>query len=342
VILSEQADLAGELLDANEEGIVIVDLQGNVLSVNHSALQRYGKPANAIVGANIWSFYSATTINYHKILFNQTIKTARSITTVQREKDRWIKTTIYPFIRERKGVVAIAFYTCDISLQIEAQEALKRVTLELVTAQEEERHRISRDLHDDIGQRMTALILQLRSIKEAIETGQEGVVEEVNSSLLNVETITKHIRQIFYQLYPPSLNRMALPKVLAAFCSSIEEANRLRVDFSSQEQIPELTERQATVIYRFVQEGLTNVAKHARATAVWVNMDYTGGDLNISVEDNGQGFELENAPNGMGLHGIRERFLALGGSFEVESALGKGTRLSGTIPIDSGTIQEKT
>jgi len=123
--------------------------------------------------------------------------------------------------------------------------------------------------------------------------------------------------------------------VLEAFCSTFEETNNLHVDFSCQEEIPELPDIYDKAIYRFVQEGLANVAKHARASSAWINLDYTDGDLNISVEDNGQGFNMNSIIEGIGLHGIRERFLMLGGSMDIESSSGKGTRLSGTIPFRS-------
>ena len=86
------------------------------------------------------------------------------------------------------------------------------------------------------------------------------------------------------------------------------------VDFSCQEDRPELSDFQTTIIYRFVQEGRANTAKHAMASRAWVNLDYTGGDLNISLEDDGKGFDPMNISEGMGLHGIRERFQMLNGS----------------------------
>jgi signal transduction histidine kinase len=131
---------------------------------------------------------------------------------------------------------------------------------------------------------------------------------------------------------------MALSTVLAGFCSTFEETNNVHVDFSYQEGIPELPENYVKAIYRFVQEGLTNVAKHAKASAAWINLDYIDDDLNISVEDNGLGFDLKRVHEGIGLHGIRERFLMLGGSIEIESAPGKGTHLSGTIPFKASNF----
>jgi len=91
-------------------------------------------------------------------------------------------------------------------------------------------------------------------------------------------------------------------------------------------------------IYWFVQEGLTNILKHAKASAAWINLDYIEDDLNISVEDNGLGFNLKMNHEGIGLQGIRKRFTMLGGNVEIESSPGMGTRLSGTIPFNTSNL----
>jgi signal transduction histidine kinase len=106
------------------------------------------------------------------------------------------------------------------------------------------------------------------------------------------------------------------------------------VVFSSQEQLPPIPNVQATALYRLVQEGITNVVKHAQATSVWINLEFADGEVNISLEDDGQGFDPNRDPAcGLGLQGLRERFLMLSGNFDVESAPGKGTRLCGSLPL---------
>jgi signal transduction histidine kinase len=340
VIFSEQAGIAWDLLDAEAYEVIFVDLEGNILFINDSASQRYHKSSKALIGICIWDLYPHTHLNYLKILLNQVAATGQPIKSNFTENGQWNQTTIYPIKGKGKRVDGIALCIHNVTHQMEKEEQFKRVVLELINAQEDERFRISRDLHDDTGQRMTALLLQLRSIKDIIENDRNVAKEEVNNAILNLETIVKHIRQIFYQLTPPSLNRVALPKVLDAFCSSVEEANGIHVDFSCQEEMPELLENQVTVIYRFVQEGLTNVIKHSGATSAWVNLDYTDGDLNISLEDNGNGFDIKNTVEGLGLRGIRQRFISLNGCFEIESAPGKGTRLNGTLPFKSKGSRE--
>ena len=166
-------------------------------------------------------------------------------------------------------------------------------------------------------------------------------LDEINNCVRDLETINKQVRQVFYQLYPPSLNRMPLPKVLDAFCTSIGEANNIEVDFNCQEDLPDLLEIQNLVIYRFFQEGITNVIKHANATAVWINLDCSNGRIYLSLEDNGIGFDQEKVKYGVGLHGIGERFNVLNGNMKIESAPGKGTRLSGVLPLSTKEVKKQ-
>ena len=126
---------------------------------------------------------------------------------------------------------------------------------------------------------------------------------------------------------------MPLPRALEALCASFGQPSGLRVDLSCPPDLPPIPALQAMVAYRLVQEGLHNAARHARATSLWINLDYAEGKLTVSLEDDGQGFDPARATSGMGLQGIRDRFLLLGGTFEIESAPGRGTRLSGSVPV---------
>ena len=226
----------------------------------------------------------------------------------------------------------IALYSWNITPQINAEERLKRMTLQLVTLQEDERRRISQDLHDDIGQSMTALMLGLKAIDGALTAGDKNVGYQIRAAIRSVEAIMKQVRQVFYQLHPPSLDVLPLAQALESFCRTFGQQTGLHVDFNS-ETLPSIPDLQATALYRLVQEGLNNAVKHAHATSVWVNLDYAEGEVNLSVEDNGQGFNPKTIDRNMGLMGIRDRFLMLNGSFDIESAPSKGTRLSGSLPL---------
>jgi PAS domain S-box-containing protein len=321
------------LLDIETDQIAWCDLVGNLLFVNTSAAYKFGKPANELLNSCIWNVYPESYKSHHQILMNQVIKNGQQVTVKNKIHDSWVETLLFPIHGADDKVEYVVFITRDISPFIETENRLKQVLMQLINAQEDERYRISRDLHDEIGQRMTSLILQLRGVKDSVENEKQITIDEINNSIRDLETINKQVRQVFYQLYPPSLNRMSLTKVLEAFCTSIGEANNLKVDFNCQEGLPELHEKQNLVVYRFFQEGLNNVIKHSNSTAVWINLDCSDGFVNFSLEDNGGGFDQEQVEYGVGLHGIGERLAALNGKLKIESAPEKGTRLSGVLPV---------
>jgi PAS domain S-box-containing protein len=341
-LVREHEGIAWSLLDTKAEAVIVVDPNGTIHCANESAARRFGVPVGELIGSSVWALYPSHRVNHHRILFGEALRTGDSITARSRDGDRWSQMLIYPVRREGQSPSRIALCTWDVTEIAEAQERYKRTALELITAQEDERHRISRDLHDDIGQRLTALALELRAVERALESGQERALDEVRITIQDLEMIAKHTRQIAYQLYPPSLGKVTLPKVLSAFCASFESSTGLNVDFNCQEEIPEIPDLPAIAVYRFVQEGLSNTARHAWASRAWVSLDYTDGDLNISLEDDGKGFDPARVLKGMGLPGIRERFQMLNGSIEVESAPGKGTRLSGTLPFTHNASSQTT
>jgi PAS domain S-box-containing protein len=329
------------LLDIETDQIACCDLSGKLLFVNTAAAYRFGKPPKELINNSIWDVYPESYKSHHQILMNQVIKNHKPIKVKNKDNNSWLETTLFPFRGMDNTVESVVFITREVSSFVETEDRLKQVLLQLVNAQEDERYRISRDLHDEIGQRMTSLILQLRAVKDSVETGKQITIDEINNSVRDLETINKQVRQVFYQLYPPSLNRMSLPKVLEAFCNTMGEANNLHVDFNCQENFPELSENQNLVIYRFYQEGLNNVIKHAVASSVWINLDCSDGGINLSLEDNGSGFDRKKVDYGVGLHGIDERFTVLNGNLKIETTPGKGTRLSAFIPLAKELTKQK-
>jgi PAS domain S-box-containing protein len=321
------------LLDTETDQILWCDLFGNLLFVNASAAQRLGKKENELINNSIWDVYLESFKSHHQILMNQAIKNGHAIKVKNKYHDLWQETTFHPICGEDNKVGSVVIITREISLFVETEDRLKQILLQLINAQEDERYRISRDLHDEIGQRMTSLVLQLRVVKDSIENGKQITVDEISNSVRDLETINKQVRQIFYQLYPPSLNRMALSKVLEAFCKTMGESNNLQIDFNCQMDLLDLKESQNLAIYRFIQEGFNNVIKHSAASAVWINLDCSDGRVYISLEDNGIGFDQKQVKYGVGLHGIGERFDVLNGNLKIESAPGKGTRISGVLPV---------
>lgn len=322
-----------ELFKAAPVAVELFDLEGTLLYVNDAAALRYGRTASELPGTSIWSLYPSTQAAHRKTIINQAVNTGKPVQFTDEWDDHWLNVLIQPLPGPAGTVEQIAIYTQDITRQINAEERLKVVSLQLLTDQEDERRRIAQDLHDDIGQGMTALILNLKAIHSDMTTGRREAGDQIQGIIRVVEDMMRHIRQVLYELRPPSFDTPFI-KVLEGLCSSMSLSTGLRVVLSSQEQLPAMSNAQSITLYRLVQEGVTNVLKHAKAASVWINVEYLDGEVNVSLEDDGQGFDMSQRPDyGIGLDGLRERFQDLGGSFDIESAPGRGTRLYGSLPI---------
>jgi signal transduction histidine kinase len=210
-----------------------------------------------------------------------------------------------------------------------ARDALQRV----VTAQELERRRLARELHDETGQALTSILLSLRTVEEA-EDEQElrAAVGEVREL---VRSTLQDVRQLAVELRPKVLDDFGLVAALERLTQSFGEQTGISVHFQqnwpTSDRLPAEIE---TALYRIVQESLTNIVKHARATSVSVVLTRKDDSVSVVVEDDGVGFEPHRArEDGIGLVGMRERVALLGGRLAIESRPGAGTTFVAEVPL---------
>jgi PAS domain S-box-containing protein len=217
-----------------------------------------------------------------------------------------------------------------------SHERLRALSRRLLEVQEEERGRLARDLHDDIGQALTALKIQLESLpRPAGESALRGRLEEC------VET-TQHtlerVRQLSLSLRPPQLDDLGLAAALRSHLDRQARVAGIAAHFEVQEAADVAPETE-TACFRVAQEAINNVLRHARARNLWVRLYVLGGRLALSVRDDGQGFDIESmrrragAGASLGLVGMEERVALAGGSFELRSAPSEGTLLLATFPV---------
>ena len=208
---------------------------------------------------------------------------------------------------------------------------------QLLQAEEDERRRLSRELHDEAGQHLTALGLGLQALSDIAPAGSE--VDRRATHLRELaSTLGRELHAIAVRLRPKALDDFGLEAALTAYTEEWSRQSGIRIDVHARpnaERLPSATE---SAIYRVVQEALTNIARHSGATHASLIVERRHGQLAVVVEDDGHGFDSENetrvadAP-GLGLLGIRERVELLGGTVTIESALGSGTSLYVRIPI---------
>jgi two-component system CheB/CheR fusion protein len=206
----------------------------------------------------------------------------------------------------------------------------------IVTSQEDERRRIARDIHDQLGQRVTALRLQLASLGEGDESDLNEQIELLKQT---TERLDSDIGFLSYELRPASLDDIGLPDTARAFVKDWSENFQIDAEFSVRGFVQRRLRTDAeTHLYRIMQEALNNIAKHAAASNVSVILGWEDNAVLLIIEDDGCGFDLgsvdeqSNGSRGLGLLHIRERAILLGGTVEIESSANAGTTIYVRVP----------
>jgi two-component system, chemotaxis family, CheB/CheR fusion protein len=218
-----------------------------------------------------------------------------------------------------------------------AEEQARTLVGQLVTAQEDERRRISRDLHDQLGQQLTAIRLRLQSLKERCGSDEE-LCREVEDVQALVGRLDKEVDFLAWEMRPTALDDLGLGAALSNFVEEWSKHHHVPAEFHAASmgdaRLPPEVE---TCLYRITQEALNNIFKHSQAARVSVILERADGDAVLVVEDDGVGFDASEAAGrggdrGLGLVGMRERAALLGGTVEVESEPGKGTAVLARVP----------
>jgi signal transduction histidine kinase len=211
----------------------------------------------------------------------------------------------------------------------------QRLAAKLIHAQEEERRAIARELHDEIGQALTAIKLELGTAQCLVDgTGQFGSLLDVAKS--STDTALDTVRDLSQLLHPSLLDHLGLPATLDWYLQGFSRRTRIRSELTTDRVDGRFAPELETCLYRIAQEGLTNVARHAGASLCRVHLQRLSDTVLLTVEDNGKGFDLQQQRQqdhfGLGLLGVRERVSEFGGTFWLDTAVGRGTRLSVQLP----------
>jgi PAS domain S-box-containing protein len=222
--------------------------------------------------------------------------------------------------------------TVDVSgikrAQLELQELAKR----LMEAQEAERKKISRDLHDDIGQRVALLAMELDIIGQQLPDEHElkSRMQKVQHS---AEELGSDLHQISHSLHSSKLQYLGLQAALRDLCNRIADKHALIVELDATDEKPYLREEEALALFRVAQEALNNVVRHSNATVARIVLSISETHANLAVIDDGKGFNPQAPSSGIGLVGMRERIRAIGGEFRIVSTRQGGTEIHASVEL---------
>jgi PAS domain S-box-containing protein len=348
------------LAEAAHDMIFIIDREDCIEYVNSFGAQFLGQPAYKLVGQPRDLFFPVETNQHQEDFIQQVLQTGEAVSAENESvflgQKVWLSTWLVPLKNGAGKVTSILGVSRDITsrkrveedlrlardfLEVRVaertaalednQEKMRLLTAQTVKAQEEERRIISRELHDDAGQALITLQYSLMAIQGELPETETFSRTRLADSLKVIDQTMQHIRTLAHSLRPPVLDIGGIDLSLQEYCREQSKRTQIPIIYQGQD-ILGLPDEISISLYRFVQEALTNVLKHAQASQVQIKLQYKKGEISLSVSDDGRGMEDANLTGGMGLLGIRERFKLLDGQLVTHSAKGRGTRLVASVP----------
>ncbi|HEY0139723.1 MAG TPA: CheR family methyltransferase [Thermoanaerobaculia bacterium] len=326
------------IVDSSPLAIIAVDAQRNVLTWNASAERMFGVRAEEVMGRPLPEVASGAGEAQRTIvdaLFGGSSQPVHE-TLLRRSDGTWLSVSVFPAaLRTADGAVyAVMGLLQDITDRRRLEQERERLLRRIVSGQEQERQRIARELHDELGQHLTALKVGLEALQPTNDNVQR-LTQIVGQLDRSVDRLTLELR-------PPALDDVGLYGAIASLIDQFSMASGIRVDVhTTGTDGDRLSEEIETALYRVLQEALTNVWKHAAAKSISVIIERHPEQVQLIVEDDGSGFEEgagtdEDVRGRFGLLGMRERISLIGGTFSIESVPGEGTTIYVRVPLARG------
>ncbi len=327
-------------------GVLIQGPQAEILLSNRAALDMLGLSEDHLIGKTsfdtTWDVLSedGSTLRNECHPVPCAIATRKPVRNIimgvyrPATQDRvWLLVDAIPHLAPDGVVVQVICTFSDITERKRGAEARAHLLQRLAIAQEEERHRIARELHDQVGQYLAVFMIGLKSLQNSADAASPAQESIARLQKLTAQ-FSQEVRRIALDLRPTTLDDLGLHAALVNYLDEWSERFGIRVDFHSNGLINRrLPPHVETALYRVIQEGLNNVLKHAQAQRVSVILEHSGDYVKAILEDDGVGFDVgvtSSAPvteRRLGLMGMRERIELVGGRLEIESAPGSGTTL---------------
>ncbi len=342
------------LFESAPNGVVVVDGQGLIILLNTQLGKKYGysreeligRPVEMLIPERFHSGYSdfmkgsklnpqARQIGVESDLFGKRKDGSEfpieiCLNPIRTGAGNFVMATVVDVTARKRAVEQLS------SSIIERDDLRRR----LMQTQEDERLRLAHELHDQTGQSLAAIMLELKGIESFVNEDGRKRMRGLRKQL---DRMAKSLHHMAWELRPASIDELGLASALADYVSEWSQQYGIEADFHCRDaKLDGLSEEVRTTIYRVVQEGLTNITKHARGTTVVsVVIDRADAILRLTIEDNGSGFDVATPEigagrkgRGLGLAGMRERLSLLGGYFEIESSIDSGTTIFVRIPLE--------
>ena len=249
---------------------------------------------------------------------------------------RWIAVRGHVARDESDRAVRVRGVAMDVSRRKEAEVAAQTLSGRLIHAQEVERARLARDLHDDLNQSLALLAVELDLLGQKPPASSSEVTDRMRGFSAQVKSLSSEVHRLSHELHPAKLEQLGLVAAVRGFCRDLAAAYHIKIEFEPRDVPRALPDDVALCLYRVVQEALQNVVKHSGAEGARVELTADQNELSLVVSDHGCGFDAADKTDGssLGLVSMRERVRLLNGQLSVQSAAGEGTRIKVRIGLD--------
>lgn len=360
--LRASREYARNIIESSLDMIIAVDMERQITEFNNAAEETFGYRREEVLGQSIELLYADS--DESKAVYTETMSRGQNVRQIRNKtKNGRIFPTLLSasLLRDPHGTpIGSMGISRDVTELMRAQEEQKRLleqvkagrerlqllSKKLLDAQENERRHIARELHDEIGQEITGVQMNLQLIEPFVVDPSARI--RLEDTTLAIERMLQQIRNLSLDLRPSILDDFGLVPALRWLVERQATRTSLDIQFTADafdERVPEPVEN---VCFRVTQEALTNIIRHAHAAHISVRLRHTPADLELTIQDDGIGFDIALAAeraaqnNSMGLLGMQERVILIGGSIDITSAPQHGTRIHAIVPIDaSHTYKER-
>jgi PAS domain S-box-containing protein len=346
--LRDQLNFTSQLIEAIPAPVFFKDAAGRYLGGNRAFEGYIGHQRDFLIGKSVFDIaprdlaetYAAADQDLFDHPGTQTYEAEVLSADGSRRNVVFNKATFLDGQGELGGLVGVIL---DVSERrraerqlFDSQERLRSLTARLESVREEERTRISREIHDELGQTLTGLKMDLAWLQGRIEPAQQDIGEKLRQMSALIDATTQTVRKISWELRPGPLDTLGLSAAIEWLARQFQMRNGIRCKLDLPAEPPEIDVARASAIFRILQELFTNVTRHAGASSVEVRLTADVRRLVLTVKDNGRGMAAaaDWSPQSLGLLGVRERALHLGGTVEIRTRPEiKGTKITVVIPL---------
>jgi PAS domain S-box-containing protein len=330
------------------DAIITVDSRGKIVFWNHAAVNMFGYSVDEAMGKPLGFLMPERFRKDHDDALKRAVSTGRSIMIGSTVEKVGLKKNNIDFPVElslarwqtKEGVFFTGIVR-DVSACKLAEEEIRHLSQQLIRATEEERKKLARDLHDELGQALTALHFSMEAMHDSLPEELKAQKAGCDELIGQVEKLGDTIRDLSSELRPDMLDDLGLVPTLEWYIKDfVKRIGGLQIDFQTIGVKKRPEAEIEIVLYRFLQEALNNIARHAKAKHVSVLLTYSHPKLIFTIKDDGVGFDQAEpvVPSGakrqpIGLLGMRERLVSVGGSIDIRSSGGKGTVIRAELPI---------